>query len=457
MDANLQLLKQNVSGAVLLPSDSGYDVARSSWNLFIDQRPDLIVVAHTEQDIVAAVNYANTVGAPITVQATGHGQPKTCAAGVLINTSRLKSIQVDATSKTARVEAGACWQEVIQAAHRHGLATVSGSSPNVGVVGFTLGGGYGITSRRHGLAIDNVREFRIVLPSGDVKVASPEKNAELYFAVLGGGGSFGVVTEMTFDLHDHATVFGGSVMFDASRTPNVYTAYAQWSATLPDEVSSALHVMNFPPVPFIPEFLHNRSMVILIASVCASLERAEEWLRPMRSLDGAEFDVFRLMPYTESGTIFQDPADPLPINGRGVLLSDFTRETAESFLEAIGPIPRSPNLMIQLRHLGGAISRKGDPRASIRRNRQAKYLVYLLGIPTPDNPPALMAEHAERVFKAIEPWVLSRGPLNWLGEGFVDASAIRSVFSDDEYDGILKVKQMVDPGNRFSNAGVGIR
>lgn len=456
MGGNLESLRQIVSGAVLAPADRGYGAARSSWNLFVDQRPNLIVIADSEEDIIAVVKYANTISAPITVQATGHGQPRTCTGGILINTANLKSVQIDVSSKSARVGAGVQWHEVIKAAHAHGLAPVSGSSPNVGVVGFTIGGGYGITSRMHGLEIDNVRDFRIVLPSGEVKVASPDKNPELFFAALGGGGSFGVVTEMTFDLHDHAVVFGGSVMFDASRAPEVYAAYADWTAALPDEVGSALHLMNFPSVPFIPDFLHGRSMVIVIACVCATLDRAEEWLRPIRSFEGAQFDSFRLMPYTDSGAIFQDPVDPLPVNGHGVLLRDFTRETVKSFLEAIGPIPRSPNLMIQLRHLGGAITRKGDPRACILRNRQAKFLTYFLGIPSPDNPPQLIAAHAEDAFKAIKPWVFSRGPLNWLGEGAVTASSIRSVFSDDEYERIVRIKQAIDPGNRFSNAGLGI-
>ncbi|MFZ7126653.1 MAG: FAD-binding oxidoreductase [Desulfobacterales bacterium] len=449
-------LRDKVSGDVLTPADDGYDAARAVWNLFIDQRPDLVVVAESEEDVIAAVRYADRIKVPITVQATGHGQPKTCAGGILINTAKLKSVAIDAAGRKARVGGGVRWRDVIEAAYLHGLAPVSGSSPSVGVVGYTIGGGYGITSRMHGLTIDNVREVRIVIPNGDLKVASARENSDLFHAVLGAGGSFGVVTEMTIDLHDHAEVFGGSVMFDASRAPAVYRAYAEWTPDLPDAVSSALHLMTFPPAPFVPEFLHGRSMAVVIGSVCASLERAEGWLSPMRSLDGAELDSFRRMPFTESGTIFQDPIDPLPINGRGVLLNDFTGETARIFLDAIGPIPQSPNIMIQLRHLGGTISRNGRSHACILRNRQAKYFTYFLGIPSPETPPEVIAAHAEKVFGAIKPWVMTRGPLNWLGEGFVDAAHIRSVFSDEEFARIWKIKQALDPGNRFSNAGLGI-
>jgi FAD/FMN-containing dehydrogenase len=456
MNAKLETLKHRVFGFVLTPADEGYDAARASWNLFIDQRPDLIVVAANESDVIAAVNYASEIDASISVQATGHGQPKTCAGGVLINIANLSSVQIDAASKSARVGAGTRWKNVIEAAYSHGLAPVSGSAPHVGVVGYTIGGGYGIVSRKYGLAIDNVREIRIVTPNGKVKVASPNENADIFFAVLGGGGSFGVVTEMTIDLHDHAEVFGGSVMFDSSNATKVYEAYSNWAPALPDEVASAIHFMAFPSVPFIPEFLHGRSMAIVIACVCGSLDKAEEWLRPMRLFEGAEFDSFRLMPYTESGVIFQDPVDPLPINGRGVLLSDFTHETAKSFLAAIGPISQSPNLMIQLRHLGGAISRSGNPQSCIKRNRQAKYLTYFLGIPSPHNPPEKIAAHAEGVIEAIKPWVLSRGPLNWLGEGAVQASSIRSIFADDEYARLQTAKETIDPDNRFSNAGLGI-
>jgi len=456
MTGKLKSLKRMVSGAVLAPGDEGYDRARSGWNLAIDQRPDLIVVVANEADAIAAVDYANAIHASVTVQGTGHGQPKTCAAGVLINTASLNRVEINAARKTACIGAGARWEHVIEAAYPHGLAPVSGSAPNVGAVGYILGGGYGIASRKYGLAIDNVREFRIVVPGGDLRIASPEENADLFFAVLGGGGSFGVVTEMTIDLHDNAEVFGGSVMFDASRAAEIYRAYSGWVQALPDEVGSALHVMNFPSAPFIPAFLQGRSMVIVIACVSGALDKAEEWLKPVRTLEGAEFDSFHLMPYTESGAIFQDPVDPLPVNGRGVLLSDFTQKTAEAFLAAAGPLPQSPNMMIQLRHLGGAISRKGDPRSCIKRNRQAKFLTYLLGIPSPQNPPERMAAHAEGVFEAIKPWVFSRGPLNWLGEGAVPASSIRAVFADDEFERIRRVKESIDPRNCFSNAGLGI-
>lgn len=456
VDEKLEVLKHNLTGAVLVPSDKGFDAAHSSWNLFINHRPDLIAVPETEADVVAAVHYATTMHLPVTVQATGHGQPKTCAGGVLLNTANLNWIEIDAASRTARLGAGALWADVIKAAYPHSLAPISGSAPNVGVVGYTLGGGYGITSRKHGLAIDNVREFRIVMPGGDIKIASPAINSDLFFAVLGCGGSFGVVTEMTIDLHNHAEVFGGSVMFDASRAAKIYEAYAEWAPTLPDDVASAVHLMTFPAAPFVPEFLHGRSMAIVIGCVCGSLDRAEEWLKPMRSLENAEFDSFRRMPYTESGTIFQDPVDPIPVNGRGALLSDFTCETAKSFLDSIGPIPQSPNLMIQLRHLGGAISRKGNPQSCIKRNRQAKFLTYFLGIPSPQNTLEKMAAHAEGVLKAIQPWVFSPGPLNWLGEGAVPASAIRTVFADDEYARIRTLKKTLDPDNRFSNAALGI-
>ncbi len=450
-------LKQAVSGAVITPIDEEYDAARTSWNLFIDQRPDIIVMAKTEADVAAALLYANDVAVPVTVQATGHGQPKTCAGGVLINTSNLRSVRIDAVSRTATIGAGVRWKEVIEAAYPYGLAPISGSSPHVGVVGYTIGGGYGITSRKHGLAIDNVREFRIVLSNGKVNIASPDENPELFFATLGGGGAYGVVTEMTLRLHEHAEVFGGSVMFDASRAPEIYTAYAEWTKTLPDEITSAIQIMKFPSAPFVPDFLRGRSMVMVIACVCGQLEQAEEWLRPMRAIDGAELDSFRKMPFTESGAIFQDPVDPIPVNGRGVLLNDFTPETARAFLDAIGPIHMSPNMMIQLRHLGGAITRNNDTRLCILRNRNAKYLAFLLGVPMPDNPPESMAAQAEKVFKEIESWVLSRGPLNWLGEGAVESNSIRSVFSEEEYTRIKKVKEAIDPLNRFSNAGLGIR
>lgn len=449
-------LRQRVSGDVWTATDAGFEAARQAWNLIIDHRPDFTVVAHSEQDVVEAVKFAHENDLPIAVQATGHGQPRHCREGMLLVVRNLNSVIVDASAKTATVGGGTKWGEVVPHTVEAGLIPVSGSAPDVGVVGYTVGGGYGILSRKFGLASDSVLSFRIVTPEGHVKVAAPTENTDLYWAVLGGGGAYGVITEMTMRLYDHGTLFAGSVMFDASLAPEVYPAFVRWTKTLPDEVSAALNLITFPPVPFVPEFLHGRSMVIVIASALTDQDQAEALLAPMRNLPGAEFDSFRPMSYIESGEIFRDPVDPLPVRGRGVLIKDLDDAAIQRMLDAIGPAAKSPNLMIQVRHLEGAMARPGQYPNSTGDRRNAKYLIYFLGVPMGPATPELMTQHAEGVFSAIQDSVLARGPLNFLGEGEVNRAEIREVFNDAEYARLHEVKKSVDPANRFRWAGVGI-
>jgi len=449
-------LRTAVQGQVLLPGEPGFDEAAASWNLMIQHQPRLVVVPADEADVAAAVRYAHRNQLPVAVQTTGHGQPRRCEGGVLIVMRGLNRVTVDPKTSTARIGGGAVWADVIAQTAPHGLAPISGSSPGVGVVGYTIGGGYGLLSRMYGLAVDMVESFRIVTPDGWIRDASPSHQSDLYWAVLGGGGSFGVVTEMTVRLVPVDCMFGGSVMFDASLADKVYPAYLAWTKQVPNHVSSAIMMINFPPVPFVPEFLQGRSMLVVCGTTLGDFDEAEAWWAPIRSLEGAEFDSFRPMSYAESGDVFRDPTDPLPATGRGVLIRDLDEATLGRLLEAIGPAPQSPNLMIQLRHVGGAITSPGRYANATGSVREAQYLLYFLGVPMGPHTPADMAAHAEQAFASIESSILKRGPLNWLGEGHVQRDEIKGVYSEEEYARLLAVKSLVDPNNRFAFAGVGI-
>lgn len=449
-------LRMAIQGEVFLPEDEGYAVARFSWNLTIDHRPSLVVVAASETDVAIALRFANQYRLPVAVQATGHGAPRTLSSGLLLVMSKLNSVEVDPDTATAKVGGGAVWQSVIEKAYPHQLVPISGSAPHVGVVGYTLGGGYGLLSRKHGLAVDSVVAMRIVTPEGQIRDVSATEHSDLYWAILGGGGGFGVVTEMTMRLHPHGSLFGGSVMFDASLADSVYSTYAAWTKTLPDEVSSALVMMTFPPVPMVPESLHGRSMLIIAGTAMAEPAEAEALWAPIRSMPGAEFDSFRQMTYPETATVFNDPVDPLPAQGRGVLLSDCTQETVDKLLVAIGTPALSPNLMIQLRHIGGAIGRKGRHENAIGDRRRANYILYFLGIPMGPVTPQMMEDHAENAFRILAEDVVCRGPLNWLGEGMVKAREIRDNFHEDEYARLVEIKKEIDPENRLCFAGLGL-
>jgi hypothetical protein len=286
--------------------------------------------------------------------------------------------------------------------------------------------------------------------------ANREENSDLFWAMLGGGGAYGVVTQITMGLVPHAFAFGGNVMFDASRAEQVYGAWLDWTRNLPETVSSAVTMITFPPVPFVPEFLHGRSMLMLQACVASDAAEGEALLKPMREMEGAEFDSFRWMPSLEFGSIYNDPVDPLPAGGRGAMLKELDPEALRAFLGAVGEPAKSPNLMIQMRHIGGAMARVAREASPLGGRRDARYLVYYLGVPMAPEHPRLMAEHAESGLAALQPWILSRGPLNFLGEGEVSAAHIREVFDAPDYDRLCAVKRAHDPNGVFAHAGVGV-
>lgn len=449
-------LRAQITGSAYLPGDEGFAEAQAGWNLLVQHQPAVVITAKTESDVQAAIRFANEFNLPIAVQATGHGQFKTCIGGLLLNISQLTDVQVDPQTKSAKIGGGTQWARVIEATQPYNLIPISGSSPTVGVVGYTVGGGYGILSRKYGLGVDQVISFRLVDPNGDIKTVSSEDNADLFWAILGGGASFGVITQVELQLHDQPPILGGSVMFDATLASTIYPAYLEFTKNAPEEVTSALSMMTFPPVPFVPEFLHGRSMLIFCATAIGDLPEAEALLAPIRNLAGAEFDSFRPMPYSESHAVFSDPVDPMPATCRGVLLKDLEQEDIAKILESVGAPQTSENLLVRIRHYDGAITRVNDTKTSMREKRQGKYILYFLGVPMGPVTLEMMQAQTERVFRAVESQILSHGPLNWLGEGNVGASCIQSHFAPADYERQKQVKAAIDPHNRFSHAGIGL-
>lgn len=448
-------LRQTVEGEVLTPVDNDYEGAKMAWNLTIVNQPAVVVVADSIADVQAAVAYANEENLPVAVQNTGHGMPRHCDGGVLIRLGRLNYVVVDSDRQSAHIGGGAKWNDVLPVAGKAGLAGLAGSSPGVGVVGYTLGGGFSLLSRKYGLAIDSVRSMKVVLADGSLVTVSPTENEDLFWAIRGGGGGFGVVVEMEMALYANAEVFGGAVLYPAARAAEIYPKYIEWTKTLPNEVSTSISLMFFPPVPFIPEPLRLQSFVIITGCVSDPV-KGEELMAPMRELGDAVMNEFGVFPYSESAAIYRDPVDPLPANGHGVLLKDLTPEGAVALVQAMGAMHESPHLRVELRHLGGAISDGSAPAAAIGNRREAQYLVYMLGIPMPPNSPEAMETQADRVFDILGDHVLCPGPLNFIGEGNIPANRMRAVFADEDHARLVEIKRARDPQNRFAFAGLGI-
>src|SRR5262245_8634371 len=252
------------SPAILsFPGDPGWDEARRSWNLAIDQRPAAVALPETVDDVVAAVDYARTVGLRVAVQGTGHGARHDLLDGtLLVNTARMTGVEIDAEARVARVAAGTIWVDVVDAAIEHGLTALHGSAQDVGVVGYSLGGGIGWLARTHGLSSSSVLSAQVVTADGEVVRADPETKPDLFWALRGGGGSFGVVTEVELALYPVTEAYAGWLIWPMERAAEVLGAWAEWTRDAPEEVTSVGRMLQLPPLPELPEILRGRQVVV---------------------------------------------------------------------------------------------------------------------------------------------------------------------------------------------------
>lgn len=241
-------LQSTIAGRVLAPDDAGYDEARRAWNLVADQRPAVVVLAESASDVVAAVRYARSRGMRIAPQGTGHGSLplESLERSMLLKTSRMRRVRIDPSARTARIESGAQWQDVTVTAAAHGLAALAGSSADVGVTGYTLGGGIGWLARRHGLAAGSVSAVEIVTPDGRLARADADHEPDLLWAVKGGGGGVGVVTALEMALYPVRELYAGALFFPIERSAEVLHAWRAWTGTLPDEVTSVGRLLRLP-------------------------------------------------------------------------------------------------------------------------------------------------------------------------------------------------------------------
>jgi len=318
-----QALRAAIAGEVFVPGDPGYDRARRAWNLAVDERPAAVVVVRSDTDVARAVRFARAQGLRIAPQGTGHGaQPlEPLDDAMLLRTSRMRGVLIDPATRTARAEAGAQWQDVTVPAGEHGLAALAGSSPNVGVTGYTLGGGMGWLARRYGLAANSVTSAELATPDGRLVRADAEHESDLFWAVRGGGGSVGVVTALEMRLYPVRDLYAGVLFFPIQRMAEVLHAWREWTRTVPDEVTSIGRVLRFPPLPEVPEPVRGRDFALVEAAYLGNEGSGAELIGPLRQL-GPQLDTFATIPAPALQQLHMDPAQPVPGQGDGAFLAD---------------------------------------------------------------------------------------------------------------------------------------
>lgn len=445
----VEALRSGLRGAALLPGEQGYDEASTAWNLNARQRPALVVVAEGAPDVLAGVRFARDAGLGVAVMATGHGVGTPCDGGVLINTSRMRGVHVDALARTARVEAGALWKDVIPAASAHGLAGLSGSAPHVGVVGYTLGGGFGYLGRKYGLNSASVTQAELVTAGGELVRLSAGENADLLWGLKGGAGNFGIVTALEFQLYPLTTVYGGAVFYPVEHAAEVLGRYAVWSAELPDEITAAFAFMNVPPLPFLPEPLRGRSVVVVRGCYCGEqLRRGEELFRPVREgLGQPIIDTFGVMPVTAMEAIAKDPVNPMGVIQYAGLLAELAPEAINAFVEVAGAGSGSPLLMVEFRQLGGALARTPEQLHPLGSG-DARFSLNVLGATATPQMVETVKAHITRLAHATRQYQTGEIFINYM-EVDPAVDRVRAAYPPEDWERLVALKTRHDPANLF--------
>ncbi|MFF5077012.1 FAD-binding oxidoreductase [Actinoplanes sp. NPDC000266] len=391
--------------AVHLPGDDGYDQARSTWSLAADLRPAAVVHPESVDEISAVLRAAGQAGLRVTPVGTGHNAHplRDLSRTVMLRTSRLTGVTIDAAARRARVQAGATWSPVVEQAAGHGYSALHGSAPDVSVVGYTAGGGLSWYGRKYGLAANHVTAAELVLADGTQVRVDADHEPDLFWAVRGGGGNFGVVTAMEFRLLDFATAYAGFMAWDLTKAPQVLKRWLEWTAEAPDEVTTAYRHMRFPPVPELPEPFRGRDWVMIDGAVQAGDERAEQLLAPLRELK-PEIDTFARVPSPVVSRIHMDPEEPTPGDGTTGLLDALPPEAADRLLEADAT---NQLFSTELRHLGGALGRPAAGGGALSA-LDGHYLFAVVGVVfSPEVQAAVVAE-SERIVGSLREWSRDR-------------------------------------------------
>ncbi|MEO5709886.1 MAG: FAD-binding oxidoreductase [Nocardioidaceae bacterium] len=346
---------------VVLPCDDGYDAARTPWNVAVDQRPAAVARPTSADEVSDVVRAAARAGLRVAPQGTGHGAGPLGSLDdvVLLRTTGLAGVHVDAERRTARVGAGVLWADVVDAAAAHGLAALHGSSPDVGVVGYSLGGGIGWYARQLGLAANSVTAVELVLGDGTQVRADADTHPDLFWAARGGGGSFGIVTALEFRLFEIETAYAGMLLWDQEHAERVLRAWAAWTVDVPDCVTTSFRMMNLPPMPELPPVLRGRRLVVVDGAVLADDESATEILAALRDLE-PELDTFARVPAAGLVRLHMEPEGPTPAVSSSTILADLPDAAIETFLALTGHGSGSTLLAAELRQLGGALSRPAE-------------------------------------------------------------------------------------------------
>jgi FAD/FMN-containing dehydrogenase len=432
---------------LILSDHDDYEKTRGVWNAAIDAFPEAVISCRNAEDVSKAVHLANENGLPVAVRSGGHSPAGygTLHAGLVIDLSPMKGIEVDVANKTARIEPGLTWAEVSHHLNEHGLALTAGDVASVGVGGLALGGGIGWMAAKHGLTIDRLRAVELVTADGKQIRASHDENQELFWGLRGGGGNFGIATAFEFDVHEGGLIYGGAIFFEGTNAAELMHAYSELALQAPDELTTQMIMIAAPPAPFIPSHAIGQPVVGILMCHCGSFEQAEKDAAPYRELGNVVADLLGQMPYpalfqlSEVGTF-----RGLRHDCRSMFLNDLSPELADTVMDEALKI-LSPGMMLQLRTITGEARRvPADATAYSHRDKPFLLMVDCF-CPQPEGDVKIKSE-LDALWAKIQSHETG-SYANFLG--LHETHKLQSSFSTETQKRLVNLKRQYDPQNLF--------
>ncbi len=435
-------LDDRLTGTVVARADESFDAARLAWNLSVDQRPVAVVYPESAADVVAVVEFAGEHGLRIAFQGGGHnaGPITWDDHAILLKTERMRGIEIDADAKRVRIEAGVLADELSAAAGEHGLCYLCGTSPDVGVVGYMLGGGISWMVRKYGLATNSVLAAELVTADGKLRRVDAENEPDLFWAIRGGGGNFGAITALEVGLYPISEIYAGCLFWPIERAVEILKAWRAWIDTVPEECTSLGRLLKLPDLPFIPDHLKARDFVLIEPAFLGSEEDGAALIQPLRDL-GPEFDTVAMIPTSQLSTVNMDPAEPVPYHGEGIHLHSFDDECIEKLVEVITD---TPLMHSEVRQLGGAAARSAPEHGALDTIDFA-FTTLTFGLALDPEMKADMERHLIRLHDTLADWDSGFRYLNF-AESSMD---VETIYPPASFKRLCEIKGRFDPDHRF--------
>ncbi|TOI57034.1 FAD-binding oxidoreductase [Vibrio parahaemolyticus] len=447
-NTTMEHFKSHFQGDVVLPTDSNYDEVRQIWNGMIDRKPSLIARCKSTDDVVMAVNFARDNGQLLSVRGGGHNIAgnAVCDNGVMIDLSLLTQVRVDENAKRAFVEPGCTLGDLDEATQKHGLATPVGINSTTGIAGLTLGGGFGWLSRKYGMTIDNLVSANVVTADGRQLLASETENEDLFWALRGGGGNFGIVTQFEFQLHPVGPeVLSGLIVFPFDQAKSVITQFAKFTESAPEELSVWMVSRKAPPLPFLPESVHGKEVVVLAICYAGDPSEGEKLIEPLRDFGDAHGEHVGVQPFAA----WQQAFDPLLTPGarnywKSHNFNSLSEGVIDAAIEYAGKLP-SPQCEIFIASLGCAASRP-EPESMAYSSRDANYVLNVHGRWDSAEDDQACIAWARDFFAKTKPYASGGAYINFLTQD----EAERTEFAyGPTYARLQQIKKKYDPTNLF--------